>query len=74
MISRDDLDVGDIVAFEYRGQEYQGLVSSINVRVTVIVPVHGKFYIPVKYLTKLKGRRSRGCSTQELSSLRREVS
>ena len=52
--TRENLRCGDHVAFDYKGQRFEGLFVSISKRATVVVPVHGKSYIPLRMLWKVK--------------------
>jgi hypothetical protein len=42
--------IGDPVYFTHNATRYEGVVANVVKRVTVIVPHHGKFYIPGKEL------------------------
>lgn len=46
----DNFSIGDPVWFTYQATRYEGVVANIVKRVTVVVPHHGKFYIPGKDL------------------------
>lgn len=43
--------IGQTVRFTFKGETHEGVVAGTNKRVTVIVPGHGKFYIPAHMLT-----------------------